>query len=216
MTWYDSGCSPKPRARWAGSRIEIEDEGFPETPLGGAVLKWDVLLRNTAATVGVPETLLVGMLATESNGNQFAGSHAGAIGLMQLLPSTASHVAGRNVSADELMNNPQLNLELGARYLKYQLNRYEGNFVKAAAAYNAGGAYCSGKCVNRWGLRADCNPDGSPGGVDYPTRVIKYTNAAATSGRFGPLAPSQAGQRWGLLGLGAAAAGAAYLWWTNR
>lgn len=68
-------------------------------------------------------------------------SSAGAIGLMQILPNTARYV-GRQIgfSSQQYRNltDAQSNIELGSAYLKYLLERYNGNLVMATAAYNAG------------------------------------------------------------------------------
>ena len=77
-----------------------------------------------------------------------AVSHAGARGLMQLMPGTADHVA-RNLgisapSTSELFE-PQVNIRLGSTYIHSMLERYRGNRIAATAAYNAGP-----QRVDRW------------------------------------------------------------------
>ncbi|GEM_PF-4115437 len=81
--------------------------------------------------------LFVSLLREESHFNHMAVSPAGAVGIAQLMPSTASKIAGRKVKLDELFD-PYFNIELGIRYLNYLLDRYRGNPVFALAAYNAG------------------------------------------------------------------------------
>lgn len=66
-----------------------------------------------------------------------ARSHAGAYGLMQLLPSTAKLVARKEVSQFELFN-PSYNISLGTRYLSDLQRRLGDNWLLATAAYNAG------------------------------------------------------------------------------
>lgn len=66
-----------------------------------------------------------------------AYSHAGAYGLMQLLPSTAKLVERADVSAHELYQ-PARNIRLGTRYLANLQRRLDGNWILATAAYNAG------------------------------------------------------------------------------
>lgn len=70
-----------------------------------------------------------------------ARSGAGAVGLMQLLPSTARLVARRNDQAApsaEQLTRPATNIDLGVSYLSDLLERFNGNRVLALAAYNAG------------------------------------------------------------------------------
>lgn len=211
--WYTSGCKPEPRARWVGDQIEIEGEGKPTKALPDAVLQWGSLVSDVGQELGVPSQLVAGILATESSGKQTAKSFC-CYGLMGLLPQTASNMAGRTVDPNELVSNPRLNIELGTKYLKYQLNRYEGNFVKATAAYNAGTALCTGNCLNRWGLRADC-VEGIA--VDYTTRVIQFTNAAAESGRFTISEAVRAqSSTWGILGMVLFAGGLGFVWWKHN
>jgi len=90
------------------------------------------LVQTTAARHGVDANLVRAVIATESGGNPSAVSRKGAVGLMQLMPTTALELGVRNMySASE-------NLEAGVRYLQTLLDRYNGDLDKALAAYNAG------------------------------------------------------------------------------
>jgi len=91
----------------------------------------------------------------ESRFDRSAISHAGARGLMQLMPGTAKETAGKlgiAYSQSKLTSDPAYNALLGSTYLKAQLSRYDGSLVLAAAAYNGGGGN-----VNKW-LRAYGDP----------------------------------------------------------
>jgi soluble lytic murein transglycosylase len=77
----------------------------------------------------------------ESLFNQRAISHAGARGLMQLMPATAamlSKKAGLDYAPGKLLNDPVYNMTLGATYLQSRLDLFAGNHVLAIASYNAG------------------------------------------------------------------------------
>ena len=68
-------------------------------------------------------------------------SHAGAKGLMQLMPETADYIAQKSggtafVQGD--LATPQVNIAYGSWYLRYLLDHYDGREVLALAAYNAG------------------------------------------------------------------------------
>lgn len=66
-----------------------------------------------------------------------ANSSAGALGLMQMLPSTAKFIAKKKIARNKLFN-ANTNVKYGTKYLKYLLDRLDGNEITAAAAYNAG------------------------------------------------------------------------------
>lgn len=90
---------------------------------------------------GLPPALVLGLARQESEFNATAVSSAGAIGLMQLLPGTARDVAqslGVDHTTGMLSGDPVHNLRLGSRYLADLIRRYDGNWPRAIAAYNAG------------------------------------------------------------------------------
>jgi len=92
------------------------------------------LIGPTARRVGVSEALVKSIVKAESAFNPDAVSGKGALGLMQVMPSTAQEMG---LDASE----PAQNLEAGTRYLKWLLARYgkkKNGMAKAIAAYNAG------------------------------------------------------------------------------
>lgn len=92
--------------------------------------EWLQVARNTAQKHGIPEELFLRLVHRESGFNVGAVSVKGATGLAQLMPGTAAQL-GVDI------NNPQQNLDGGARYLKQMYARF-GNWRHALAAYNAG------------------------------------------------------------------------------
>lgn len=91
------------------------------------------IINAAAAKYGLDPAVVTAQCIYESQGNPNAVSRTGAVGLLQLLPSTA------NLSADAL-KDPQTNAEKGCQYLAQQLRTF-GNYPHALGAYNAGPAY---------------------------------------------------------------------------
>jgi soluble lytic murein transglycosylase len=91
---------------------------------------------------GEPEAaLLMGVGRQESMFNPWVSSHAGARGLLQLIPRTAFLMArqvGLPYNPGRLIGDPDYNVRLGSHYLKTLLKHYDGEVALAVAAYNAG------------------------------------------------------------------------------
>ena len=89
---------------------------------------------------GLDPALVLALIHVESRFKPRAVSHAGAIGLMQLLPGTAEEQAGKlglEWEGPDSLYDPVLNVRLGTAYVKRLQNRF-GNLEHALAAYNAG------------------------------------------------------------------------------
>ena len=89
------------------------------------------LVRRVAREEGIDENQFLALVYQESRFNPCAKSSAGAIGLAQLMPGTASDLGVNPYSIEQ-------NLRGGARYFKQQLRRFDGNVSLALAAYNSG------------------------------------------------------------------------------
>jgi len=92
----------------------------------------EALVREAAERHHVDPALVRAVIETESNWNAGAMSRKGAMGLMQLIPTTAQRFGANDAF------NPKQNVDAGVRYLKRLLERYNGNLDLALAAYNAG------------------------------------------------------------------------------
>ncbi len=99
------------------------------------------LIKNISIENNVNPAWVYGIMRRESVFNKEAISSAKAMGLMQLLPSTARIVAKRlginGLKKDDLLT-PKTNIQLGSAYLSGMLTDFKGSYVKATAGYNAG------------------------------------------------------------------------------
>ena len=114
---------------------EVRLTAYAPHTMGGSTLLADVslskLVHEAANKYQVDPKLVSAVAEVESGGDQAAESAAGAVGVMQLMPSTAA----------ALGVNPydkQQNIEGGAKYLRQMLDSFGGDVRKAVAAYNAG------------------------------------------------------------------------------
>jgi soluble lytic murein transglycosylase-like protein len=94
--------------------------------------RYDAIIEQAAATAALEPNLLRAVIVVESGFNSHAVSKRGAVGLMQLMPATASRFG---------VSNPYdagQNVHAGARYLKFLIDRFGHDIRLALAAYNAG------------------------------------------------------------------------------
>jgi soluble lytic murein transglycosylase-like protein len=95
-------------------------------------VQYDSIIEHAAVSSALEANLLRAVIVVESGFNSHAVSKRGAVGLMQLMPATASRYG---------VSNPydaQQNVRAGARYLKFLIDRFGQNIRLALAAYNAG------------------------------------------------------------------------------
>ena len=126
--------------------------------------------------------LVAGIIREESLYNPKALSPVGAMGLMQLMPETATRVARRlglgSVNREDLLKG-DVNVRLGVAYVGELLRDYKGNLIRAVAAYNAGP-----DAVNRWIARfGDRDPDEFVELISY-RETRRYVKRVITSYRI--------------------------------
>ena len=98
-------------------------------------------VQNNAYLQDLDPAIIFGLIRQESMLDKDAKSAVGALGLMQIMPETGQQIA-RNLNepwkAESRLFNPDVNIKYGAFYYKQLLNRFDGHFALAMAAYNAG------------------------------------------------------------------------------
>lgn len=82
--------------------------------------------------------LVASVINVESGYKKDSVSSAGAIGLMQIMPSTASEIASKLNIKEYDLSDTKTNIEFGCYYIRYLLNRYSNNVDLTLASYNAG------------------------------------------------------------------------------
>ena len=148
-------CAPSPEARRTEVAIAhpVVQEIAVEAPLSLATLapmrpqveteqleRILQFVRDNAQRFDLDPVMLLAVIHVESRFDPGAVSSKGAMGLMQIRPTTAREVAGSlgiELTADEQLFDPELNILLGSCYLRYLVDRFDDHHI-ALSAYNAG------------------------------------------------------------------------------
>ena len=115
-------ASPSPRRR--GNQTRSRDPS--------RYARFDTFINEAATLYELPVSLIRAVIRVESDYNPGVVSHAGAQGLMQLMPRTANSMGVRDAF------DPRQNILGGTRYLRILANLFNGDLVLTIAAYNAG------------------------------------------------------------------------------
>lgn len=161
------------------------EEGAVPAPIRRAYypLRHAALLALAAARNGISPNLLFGLIRQESLFQPQIRSHAGAVGLMQVMPATGRFLTRQEHRKGLVdLTDPFENVALGSRYLAQLLSRFSGDAGAALAAYNAG----PGR-VERWKREGrHLSPDEFIEAIplseprDYVKRVLFFEGAYAS------------------------------------
>ena len=122
----------------AGGAVSLEDYIPSDVPTSGDP-NLDLIIMHAGRAQGVDPRLIHAVIWQESKYKPSAASHAGAQGLMQLMPAAAERFGCED------RNDAESNVKAGTKYLRVLLKRFDGNVTLALAAYNAGEGN-----VDRW------------------------------------------------------------------
>ena len=103
-------------------------------------LKYSEYVEKYAKEYNIDKYMVYAIIKAESNFNENAKSSSNAIGLMQIMETTAIETANKmelEVTEEDLFK-PELNINIGLKYFTYLLNQYNNNYPLAIIAYNAG------------------------------------------------------------------------------
>ena len=139
----------------------------------------DVHLSQTAHQYGVNPLLIKAIIKVESNYQANARSPKGALGLMQVLPTTAAQYGNYNLF------NPKDNITVGIRHFAYLMNKYQGQVHLALAAYNAG----EGNVAKYGGIPPFTETR------QYIIKVSKYYQSLRSNGSVSPIIAQEQNHR---------------------
>lgn len=100
-------------------------------------MPFDSQLQSHAKKNNIDVAWAYAIVRRESSFMPDAASHAGALGLMQVMPGTARYLAKKSVKRNTLLD-PNRNVELGTQYMRYLMDKMDNNPILATASYNAG------------------------------------------------------------------------------
>lgn len=182
---FQNPCGGKAWELLPTGMIAIEGEGTPILgPTAAATIlmqqnwrNWGPLFQAAAKKHGVREAWLLAIATMETgpwsdNPAEQAQkqSPVGAVGIMQIMPSTATMLG---VSPAEL-TNPAVNIDAGAKLVAQLAAKNPSGLPAVSASYNSGKVCgCAHSGCNEWNLYADAN---------YPRRVIEWNNTAIAMG----------------------------------
>ena len=124
--------------KWETGTLPLWAAGYPRD--------YSDLVSHNAALNGLSEGLVYALIRAESGFAAAIKSHAGAIGLMQMMPATAKMTAREKGEFNpQRLTIPEYNIRLGTKHLNDLMKEHDGDVVDMAAAYNAGSG-----ALGRW------------------------------------------------------------------
>lgn len=132
-------------------------------------IKYSEYVEKYAREYNIDKYMVYAIIKAESNFDEKAKSESNAIGLMQIMETTAIETASKmelEITEEDLFN-PEINIKIGLNYFAYLVEQYNNNYALAIVAYNAGIGN-----VNKWIENGTIKPDGT----DIENVPFKETN----------------------------------------
>ena len=136
-------------------------------------MRYEAEIRQAAAEFSLDPAYVASVALAESSFDAGAVSSVGAIGLMQIMPSTGEWIAGKLDEAFDAQRlyEPSVNLRYGCWYLRFLLDRYDGDMRTASTAYHQG----QGR-VDEWLQDPEYSEDGKTLSVISSSVTDTYVN----------------------------------------
>lgn len=132
-------------------------------------IKYSEYVEKYAREYNIDKYMVYAIIKAESNFDEKAKSESNAIGLMQIMETTAIETASKmelEITEEDLFN-PEINIKIGLNYFAYLVEQYNNNYALAIVAYNAGIGN-----VNKWIENGTIKQDGT----DIENVPFKETN----------------------------------------
>lgn len=132
-------------------------------------IKYSEYVEKYAREYNIDKYMVYAIIKAESNFDEKAKSESNAIGLMQIMETTAIETASKmelEITEEDLFN-PEINIKIGLNYFAYLVEQYNNNYALAIVAYNAGIGN-----VDKWIENGTIKPDGT----DIENVPFKETN----------------------------------------
>ena len=163
----------------AGGILLLRDR-YPQRVVETYPIQYSAEIEAAAQEFGLEPAYLYAVVLAESSFRPNVVSGVGAVGLMQIMPDTGKWLAGKvgmkDTFTEDMLTDPAVNVRLGGWYLRFLLDRYNGDMTCATAAFHAGQG-----TVDKWLDNPTYSPDGATlafiaydSTSDYVKKVLKY------------------------------------------
>lgn len=170
-----------------GGYVIYENEQYQKALRNYPVAYTD-LIKSYAAQYELDPYLVQSIMRCESSNDPSVVSKVGAIGLMQIMPDTGTWIAHKldldGVYTEQMLYDPETNIEFGCWYLRFLSGRFDGNVKQMIAAYNAGHG-----SVEDWLNNPQYSQDGELTTIPFEETARYYDKVTAAYENYTTLYP---------------------------